>query len=323
MQVPDQHCGYLLDGRGGGRGVTWDEVRRWTAERGTLWLPLNRNDEQARRWLAEESGIDPVIVGGLLAAVSRPRAELIEGGLLMVLRCVDPTPGADPEDLISVRIWAERSRVIMLFRERPGSLGDLEARVVQSEGAHTAGELVAHLVHGVTTRLITVIETVEEAIDELEDRLVDPAQDMDRAVLASLRRRTIGLHRYLLPQVHALRHLETVQTTILDAKQHRIIRDAATRSMRCVEDLDAVRNRAAVIQDELANQLTEQMSRRMYAITVFAAIFLPLTFITGLFGVNLAGIPGADHPFAFAALCLVLGGLGVLGYWAARWSRLL
>jgi zinc transporter len=323
METHETRCGYLLDGCGGGRSVSWEEVRNWTSRDGTLWLLLHRDDEHAQRWLAEESGIDPNVVDGLRTVASRPRADAIESGLLIVLRCVDPAPAVEPEDLISVRIWCEQHRVVMLYRERPRSLEEQEWRLVQGQGARSSGELVARLVQGVIGRLVTVVETLEDAVDDLEDALVEPSVDVDRAVLVSIRHRIIGLHRYLLPQAHGLAHLETVQTVVLDAKQRRMIKDAAARSMRCVDDLVAARNRGAVIQDELANQLTEHLERRMYTLTVFAAVFLPLTFITGLLGVNLGGIPGDGDPRAFLVLCLMLIVLGALGFVLIRHFKLI
>ena len=72
-------------------------------------------------------------------------------------------------------------------------------------------------------------------------------------------------------------------------------------------ELDAVRERAHIINDEVTNQLTERLNKNMYALSVIAAIFLPLGFLTGLLGINIAGIPGAENPAAFAIFCAMLG----------------
>jgi zinc transporter len=323
MNADEEFCGYVLDGRGGGRRIDWDDLSRWTADRGSLWLVLSRDDDRACRWLREDSGIDPDVAGALLAGASRPRADGSAEGVLIVLRCVDPTPGTEPEDLISIRIWAEPHRVVMLRRERPGFLDEVEARLIRADGPRGPGQLVADAIRGITDRLVSVIETIEEGIDELDDAVIDLSADVDRSELADLRHRIIGLHRYVLPQAHALTQVVAARTAVINPEHRRVMKDAANRSMRCVEDLDAARNRAAVIQDELANRLSARMNRWMYVVTVFAAIFLPLTFITGLLGVNLAGIPGADQPWSFGALCLLLAALGVLGFYLVRRLRLL
>jgi zinc transporter len=69
--------------------------------------------------------------------------------------------------------------------------------------------------------------------------------------------------------------------------------------IRHLEDLDAIRERVAVTQEELQSRLAEQQNVRMYVLSIVAAIFLPLGFLTGLLGINVGGIPGADNPLAF------------------------
>ena len=79
--------------------------------------------------------------------------------------------------------------------------------------------------------------------------------------------------------------------------------------MRHLEDLDAIRERAAVTQEELQSRLAEQQNIRMYVLSIVAAIFLPLGFLTGLLGINVGGIPGSDNPSAFVIFVLILASL--------------
>jgi zinc transporter len=81
---------------------------------------------------------------------------------------------------------------------------------------------------------------------------------------------------------------------------------------RYLEDLDAARERAAVTQEELVSRLSEQMDNRMYVLSVVAAIFLPLGFLTGLLGINVGGIPGAEYKAAFAIFCTFLGAIAII-----------
>ena len=78
------------------------------------------------------------------------------------------------------------------------------------------------------------------------------------------------------------------------------------RLIRHIEDLDAVRERAAVTQEELLSRLSDQINTRMYVLSVVAAIFLPLGFLTGLLGINVGGIPGTENPWAFLIFLLFI-----------------
>jgi zinc transporter len=100
------------------------------------------------------------------------------------------------------------------------------------------------------------------------------------------------------------------------------LREAADRLARYVEDLDALRERAAVTQEELTSRFSEQMNRTMYILSLVAAVFLPLGLLTGLLGINVGGMPGTDSNWAFAIVCAILILLAGAGVWAFRRLRL-
>ena len=133
----------------------------------------------------------------------------------------------------------------------------------------------------------------------------EPDQSL-RSSLTDLRREAITLRRYLAPQREALGRLQGEQLSWLTELDRLRLREVNDRLIRYVEDLDAVRERAAVAHEELISQLSNQINKRMYVLSVVAAVFLPLGFLTGLLGVNVGGIPGAESPFGFATFTLLL-----------------
>jgi zinc transporter len=108
----------LLDGKGGARNLAVDEVREHIADEQILWVDLNLNNEDARRWLMRKSTMDKTIVQNLLAGETRPRALATGDGLLVVLRGVNLNPGADPEDMVAVRVWLQKNLIITSRRRR-------------------------------------------------------------------------------------------------------------------------------------------------------------------------------------------------------------
>ena len=99
------------------------------------------------------------------------------------------------------------------------------------------------------------------------------------------------------------------------------LRESAERTARYVEDLDAARDRATITQEELNNRLAERMSKTMYILSLVAAIFLPLGLLTGLLGINVGGIPGAEWKSAFIVVCIVLVGIAFFEYWIFKWKQ--
>jgi len=99
------------------------------------------------------------------------------------------------------------------------------------------------------------------------------------------------------------------------------LREVSDRLVRHIENIDAVRERAAITQEELINRVSEQLNKRMYVLSVVAAIFLPLGFFTGLLGVNVGGIPGGDNPKAFLVFILLLIVVVIFQVLLFRWKK--
>ena len=99
---------YILDGSGGGNKVGWPEVEGWQAGEGkALWLHLDYSHPLVRQWLKGREGLDRLVVENLLSEDSRPRSTPFHDGLLLGLRGVNLNPGADPEDMVAIRLWID------------------------------------------------------------------------------------------------------------------------------------------------------------------------------------------------------------------------
>ena len=83
------------------------------------------------------------------------------------------------------------------------------------------------------------------------------------------------------------------------------------------------RERAAVTQDEVNNRLSHQMNRTVYLLTLVATMLLPLNLITGVLGINVGGIPGADNRWGFSIVVALLAALGMTMLWLLRRFKLL
>ena len=94
-----------------------------------------------------------------------------------------------------------------------------------------------------------------------------------------------------------------------------------TRDARYLEDLDLARERTMVLREEFLGQLAQEQNSRMYVLSVVAAIFLPLTFVTGLLGMNVGGLPGLDSPSGFIASVVVMIVAAVALVVLFRWKK--
>lgn len=299
--------------------VGWQQVNAWTPEQGLLWVHLDREQQTARDYIKGKSGIDTIVQEALLTEESRPRALSMGDGLLLILRGVNLNPGADPEDMVSLRLWVEAGRVISSRHRAVLAVSDMRERLASGRGPDTVGDLIVQLAARLVDRMSGVIETLDDQEDALEEQLVDELRGESRTDLTRIRRQAIALRRYLSPQRDALSRLQGEELSWFDARRKARLREVTDRVIRYVEDLDAIRERAAVIQDELMNRQSDRMNRNMYLLTIVASVMLPLGFITGLLGVNVDGIPGSEEaPWAFAVVCAGMAALVAAEIWVLR-----
>lgn len=313
----------VLDGKGGARDLDWAGVNAWAAGEGPIWVHLQRESEEARRWLGEESGLDEVVVDALLADETRPRSVPHEDGLMVILRGVNLNPGAAPEDMISVRIWVDAHRVISMRGQHILGASDVREAIYNGRGpVSTAGTLVM-LADAITARVGTVVSDLDDAVASMEDGLLGGHGADIRRDLSELRRRAIGLRRFLSPQREAFSRLLGERLDWMGEDDRLRLREVSDRLVRYIEDLDSARDRAAVTQEELSARLAEDMNRNTYLLSIVAALFLPLGFVTGLLGINVGGIPGAEAKWAFAAVCAMLLCVAGVQFWLFRRFKIL
>jgi len=301
--------------------VGWDEIDAWTPDQGPLWVHLDFAEDGAKTWLNQKSGIDPVLVRGIVAMDARPRVEASNDALLVSLRGVNLNPGADPEDMVGIRVWVDKDRIITVRHRRLMAVQELRERLEQGHGPKTTGEFLARLADGMIDRMGPVIGDLEDRVDALEDEILSRGRSSLRSELSDIRRVAITLRRYLAPQREAMSRLLIEDVTWLHDMDRTVLREVADRTTRFVEDLDSTRERAAVIQEELAARLAEQMNRTMYVLTVVAAILLPPSLLTGLLGINVGGMPGVDSDWSFAIVVVAIAILGVVEFLVLRWLK--
>jgi zinc transporter len=298
---------FLLDGEGGGTAVGWPEVENWQPEgRAFLWLHLDYSQPTVQQWLKQRKGLDYLVVDNLLAEDSRPRCTPFHDGLLLGLRGVNLIPGADPEDMVAIRLWID-SHLIISSSQRPlVSIDDMKQAIESGGGPATPGEFLAQICEFVMDRIGDVVEDFESIFDDVEETIVNEQGNVQQPLLSSLRRQIIEIRRYLAPQRDALGGIQGLRNPWLGDGDRLRLREVADRLYRYVEELDSIRDRAVVLHEELVSRLSEEMNRRMYALALVATIFMPLGFLTGLLGVNLGGIPGAEGRWGFALFCLLV-----------------
>lgn len=312
---------HLLNGEGGSTRLNVNDLPQWQAEDGILWLHFDYTHPDAERWLLEQSGLDGVIANALLEEETRPRTTSINEGLLMSLRGINHYQDARSDDMISIRVWIDPRIIVTTRREMSSSAAELDKLLSRGIGPKNSAEFLIKLVDLTVDGMSETIAGFEDTIADYEDAvLVDDTENLHNDI-ANLRRQVIKMHRYLAPERDALARLTLEKISWLSDYDRLQIHEISDTLIRYIENLDAVRERAVLVQEELHSKTSEQLNSRMYVLSVIAAVFLPLGFVTGLLGINVGGIPGANDSHAFTDVIVILCVVAVLLLFLFRWKK--
>lgn len=302
--------GRVLDGKGGGRRIDWPEARQWkpSAAGEVMWVHLCRTREGVREWLEGPLRIPRPSTELLTSDATRPRAFREGETLVATLRGINFNPGAQPEDMVSMQLWSDGARVVTLRRLPLQSPRDILADIDRGQGPLDAGGLINALTEVLIARMNRSIVDMNEELDKLEELdFDDEDQDAMLTQITTIRRNSLALKRHMSPQHEALEAISRDAPAWFEEHDRREIAETIARLRRYLDDIDISKESAVVLLDELRGRSLAASERTNYMLTIVAAIFLPLSFITGLLGINVGGMPGVDDDRAFWIVCLLCG----------------
>ena len=286
-----------------------------------IWIHLTSNNELAQSWLGETAGLPDYVVDVLTTTESRPRCDALGEGAFLNLRGRSNEEMTTSDPLASVRIYALAGRVFSVTRRTLTAVSDV-VKAVEGGTIADPGDLIAEFASAIT-------EELDPEVGDLGDQLDDCEADLDADKVFELRRKVtkvrstaIGYRRFVQPQRAALEKLAALPCDWLHDDDRLHLNSAADRAARMAEELEAIRERSALMHEALTDLRAEQIDSRSLLISIVALIFLPLTFLTGLYGMNVEGLPFAKEPWAFdviGGVCIAIT-VGIIGYFSVkRW----
>jgi len=279
---------------------------------GYLWIHLDAHDPATETFLIDDPNIDTLATETLMAGDSRPRTIPHEDILLVNLRGVNLNEGSDIVDMIGIRFYVSATRVISVARRPLKATEDITIQLKTQTSPQTTGGFMAWYALTLCERMGPTITELTEKVDTLEDQGDTNIEDLNRKDLSDLRRDVIGLKRYLAPQRDALNTLTLQNLKWISERDRLQIRSAADQTTRITEELDAVRERCAVIRDQFMDQRAETMNRNMMLLSIVAAIFLPLGLISGMMGINVGGMPWVESEHGFWYVTGIVTLIGII-----------
>ena len=311
----------ILVGDGLIRALTREEALAYNGP-GFLWIHVeNAGDDELE--VIGGGDIPDVAANALVATETRPRCDRIDDGAIVNLRGPAAVETEDSDRLVSIRMWVRRGKVYSLTRRPLAATEAVMARMKAGE-ILDPGDLVAGFAREISKRLDPQVADLGDQLDDCESELEGGNKFRLRTAITRIRSEAIAFRRFVAPDRDALVTLAQLDFDWLAEDDRLHIREAADRFARMTEELEAVRERAALLHEQITDLRAEQVDQRALYIAVVAFIFLPLTFLTGLLGMNVDGIPYAHSHWAFwtvVGLCVLIAIAVLIWFIRQRWIR--
>jgi zinc transporter len=279
-----------------------------------VWLHFNLRIAQTRDWLAGCEHLPEASRQLLLDTDDRKRIERADDHLIGV--------DFDPDHIAALRFHVD-SHYLISARRQPCSAADrLRTEIGTGRAFASAPSMMIHWFEWQVSRLSETTLRIRERLDALEDQILTGQVRGQHAQLGVIRRSAVRLNHHFGPEYRMLQRLSRQPPDWFSRAERLALTDVVEDFRELVADWYETQERAKLLQEELAARLAEQTNHNLYILSLFTALLLPPSLIAGIFGMNVAGLPGLQEGTAF--WWVVLGMIGVCGVvlLALYWRRL-
>jgi zinc transporter len=317
-------CGFRIPTDGPARAVSAAEISSsLDAPDGVTWLHFRLSDARAERFLIESGLLPPSLVRRIQEHDAHSLLEGVEEGLVVVVTDFSFEHKEDTGE--AAGLWGYAT-ARWFVSARTHALHSADAlRLAVRDGLQATGgmDLVTALFELRNGALDEITARLADEVNDIEDEVLRGDIAEERLRLGRARRRCAHIRRHFVPDRNAMGKLLARPPAWLTPTAADRLRSASDDLAHRIDDANELYERAKLLQEELASRLAEKTGDRLYVLSVLSAVVLPMSLITGVFGMNVAGLPGLEGESAFVWTMLLVLGSGAVTLALLRWKRLL
>ncbi|MAD54778.1 MULTISPECIES: zinc transporter ZntB [unclassified Idiomarina] len=283
------------------------------------WFHFQRDVEGLNEWL-KAADIPEPIIDAMLEEDTRPRFQRLKDGFVLLLRGVNLNEGAQPEDMMSLRILYYKDTVYTFRKHHFKAVAHIRDDLQNQQGPESLNDFLVHLVEQLNQKIEDVIDDIELNVEQMETEGFDNTAEQQKK-LTVMHRRLLRLNRFIRPQLAALDKFTSESEKWVDAELHQWLLNERDTTQRLLEQIDLMLEQVWMQREQIQQAVAEKMNRNTYWLSVIAGVFLPLSFLTGVFGINIGGMPGVENTSAFEIFCWILLGIAVVEFLLLRRLR--
>jgi magnesium transporter len=272
------------------------------------------SNEETLRKIAEVFHIHALALEDVVHLYQRAKVEPYDANLYIVLRIPDPSH----EQLTEQFSLFLGKNYLVTFQERPGDNFDLVRAGIRHEKSATRqgvrpDYLAYRLIDAAIDAYFPALEKIGDVLDGLDEKATSSAIDRSFAELHAVRRELLMLRRAIWPLRDAMSELRSEVTPFVSDSTRLYLRDCYDHAVQLIDLLESYRDIGGDVRDYYLSTISNRMNRIMKTLTVISVIFLPLSFIAGVYGMNFDHMPELHwkygYPFALAIMAVVAAGM--------------
>jgi len=281
---------------------------------GIVWINVDGLDAKLIEDIGGIYDLHPLILEDILNTDQRPKTEDLGNYIYIVLKNFKNQENVNvPSEQVSIILG---KNFILSFKERETSLFEpIRERLRGNKGRiRKAGpDNLAHaLIDNVVDNYFFVLEELEERIEYLEDALVTQTSPVNLQAIHNLKKELIVLRKSLWPLREAISTLERTDSELITASTHIYFKDIFDHIIAIIETVETYREMLSGMLDIYLSTVSNRLNKVMKVLTIIATIFMPLTFLAGVYGMNFKYMPELEWRFGYFGVLGVMLGIALL-----------
>jgi magnesium transporter len=275
--------------------------------------------------LGDGFGLHPLVLEDIVNTGQRPKMEDFEDYLFLIIKMLtyDDEEGVVKAEQFSLVLGPH---YVISFQEKVGDVFEpLRERLRKGKGRIRKGGpdyLLYALIDAIVDNYFVVLENIAEEIESLEDRImIDPTTDLLQTI-HNLKRELIFLRKSVWPLREAVSALERGDSGLVQEKTAIYLRNVYDHTIQIVDTIETFRDMVSGMLDVYLSSVSNRMNEVMKVLTIIATIFIPITFLAGIYGMNFKNMPELEWAWGYPLLwciILVVGLIMVLYFRKKKW----
>ncbi|MFW5711047.1 MAG: magnesium/cobalt transporter CorA [bacterium] len=286
------------------------EFERFENKSTVTWLNIvGVEDDEILRKIGEQFRIHPVVLEDIQNTVQRPKIEEYDNFLFFTLRMMRWSEG-DGEIISEQLSVIIGDHFVISFQEQPGDVFEsIRNRIREGKGRirrHAADYLGYALLDMVVDTYFLIMERLEGEMEDIEEGIVDRKGHKVMDNLREVRKRLIAIRRAVWPLREMMNQVQKQELPLIESATRIYFKDLYDHVLRIIDTLELMKETSTALADSYQTELSNDMNSVMKVLTIIATIFIPLTFIAGIYGMNFQHMPELAVAWAYPAVLGVM-----------------